>query len=221
MDPLDPVSPTTNIQSSVRSSRPPVTTDVPFQKVTVSCGDIDSCSYTENFFKGWNSIGIKTQSQPNAGDANGAFYGPISLTAKNQSRSDATDAYYRPIAGERANLHLITGQTVSKINFSREKKATSVNVGELPVRAMAARSESFASLVHSAQFHWTACYPNRKGLQRNHSSCWSASQSAGPAAVGNWSQQTALWPRYQDCCGPSGCRPEFPGPGLYVPAVDL
>ncbi|KAK4981153.1 hypothetical protein LTR28_003812 [Elasticomyces elasticus] len=84
-----------------------------------------------NFFKGWNSIGIKTQPQPNAGDANGAFYGPISLTAKNQSRSDASDAYYRPIAGKRANFHLITGQTVSKINFSSKKKATSVNVLQL------------------------------------------------------------------------------------------
>ena len=88
---------------------------------------------TEYFFKGWNSIGVKTQPQPSAGDANGAFYGPISLTAKNQSRSDASDAYYRTIVGKRDNFHLITGHTVSKINFDKNKKAQSVDVSRLKV----------------------------------------------------------------------------------------
>ncbi|GAB7337029.1 hypothetical protein MBLNU457_g2441t1 [Dothideomycetes sp. NU457] len=80
-----------------------------------------------NFFRGWNSIGVTTQPQPNAGDANGAFYGPVSLTAVNQSRSSASTAYYRPIAGKRDNFHLITGHTVTKINFSKGNTATSVN----------------------------------------------------------------------------------------------
>jgi len=87
-----------------------------------------------NFFRGWNSIGVHTQPQPNAGDANGAFYGPISAKAVNQSRSSASDAYYRPIAGKRNNFHLLTGQTVTKINFSQMKQATSVNVSELRIR---------------------------------------------------------------------------------------
>ncbi|KAI7358459.1 GMC oxidoreductase [Hortaea werneckii] len=71
----------------------------------------------KNFFRGWNAIGLLTQPQPNAGDANGAIYGPLSLKGKNQSRSSASNAYYRPIAGERSNLHLIVGHAASKINF--------------------------------------------------------------------------------------------------------
>ncbi|KAI7306435.1 GMC oxidoreductase [Hortaea werneckii] len=73
----------------------------------------------KNFYRGWNAIGLLTQPQPNAGDANGAIYGPLSLNAKNQSRSSASSAYYRPIAEERSNLHLIVGHAASKINFDR------------------------------------------------------------------------------------------------------
>ncbi|KAK3725483.1 hypothetical protein LTR37_000453 [Vermiconidia calcicola] len=81
----------------------------------------------KNFFRGWNAIGLATQPEPDGGDANGAFYSTVSLKANNQSRSDASDAYYRPIAGKRDNFHLITGQTVTKINFDQDKKATSVD----------------------------------------------------------------------------------------------
>jgi choline dehydrogenase-like flavoprotein len=90
--------------------------------------------HTDNFFRGWNSIGLATQPQPNAGDANGAFYSPVSLKAANQSRSSASAAYYHPIASTRDNFHLITGQTVTKINFSKHKTATSVNVGVLEIK---------------------------------------------------------------------------------------
>lgn len=68
---------------------------------------------------------MKTQPQPSGGDANGAFYGPVSIKGKNQSRDSASTAYYRPIA-ERANFHLLTGSQVSKINFE-DKTACSVD----------------------------------------------------------------------------------------------
>lgn len=84
--------------------------------------------HADNFFAGWNSIGVRTQPQPNAGDANGAFYGPISMKARNQSRSSAADAYYRPIAETRSNLHLLTGHAFTKIQFSGRKRASSVDV---------------------------------------------------------------------------------------------
>ena len=87
----------------------------------------DFCSCVEYFFKGWNAIGIATQPEPNDGDANGAFYSTLSLKARNQSRSSADEAYYRPIARERDNLHLIIGRTVTKINLDKQKTATSVN----------------------------------------------------------------------------------------------
>ncbi|KAI7183275.1 GMC oxidoreductase [Hortaea werneckii] len=73
----------------------------------------------KNFFRGWNAIGLLTQPQPNAGDANGVIYGPLPLNAKNQSRSSASRAYYRPIARKRGNLHLIVGHAASKIHFDR------------------------------------------------------------------------------------------------------
>lgn len=92
----------------------------------------------ENFFRGWNAIGVASNPQPNAGDATGAFYSTVSLDAKNQSRSTASDDYYRPIAGNRSNFHLITGQSVTKINFDQNLRATSVNVshGESSSTAM-------------------------------------------------------------------------------------
>jgi choline dehydrogenase-like flavoprotein len=95
---------------------------------------------TEYFFQGWNSIGVPTQPEPNAGNGNGVFYGAISLFAKNQSRASANDAYYLPIAGKRPNFHLITEHAVSKINFDRirtshdgELVAKSVDVSKTSV----------------------------------------------------------------------------------------
>jgi hypothetical protein len=81
-----------------------------------------------NFFAGWKSIGVAINPQPNDGEATGAFYSTISAYAKNQSRAHASNAYYRPVAGVRRNLHLITGHTVSKINFGKGVRAVSVDV---------------------------------------------------------------------------------------------
>ncbi|KAI4754110.1 glucose-methanol-choline oxidoreductase [Aureobasidium sp. EXF-3400] len=81
----------------------------------------------ENFYAGWKSIGVTINPQPNNGEATGAFYSTISAYAKNQSRAHASNAYYRPIAGVRKNLHLITGHSVSKINFSNGIRAVSVD----------------------------------------------------------------------------------------------
>ena len=66
--------------------------------------------------------------QPNNGEATGAFYSTISAYAKNQSRSHASNAYYRPIANVRKNLHLVTGHLATKINFDQKLRAVSVDV---------------------------------------------------------------------------------------------
>lgn len=50
------------------------------------------------------------------------------MEAQNQSRSSAADAYYRPIAEKRRNLHLLTGHVVTRVGFSGRKRATSVDV---------------------------------------------------------------------------------------------
>ncbi|KAI4734049.1 glucose-methanol-choline oxidoreductase [Aureobasidium sp. EXF-12298] len=81
----------------------------------------------KNFFAGWDSIGIAINPRPNDGEATGAFYSTISAYAKNQSRSHASNAYYRPIADVRKNLHLVTGHLVTKINFNQELRAVSVD----------------------------------------------------------------------------------------------
>lgn len=89
----------------------------------------------ENFFRGWNSIGIATQPQPAGGDSNGVFYGTVSIKGRNQSRDSSANAYYRPIAKKRRNLHLLVGSAVSKINFDERKRAVSVDVSgtEIPI----------------------------------------------------------------------------------------
>ncbi|KEQ75289.1 alcohol oxidase [Aureobasidium namibiae CBS 147.97] len=88
-----------------------------------------NCQYPviENFYAGWKSIGVAINPQPNNGEATGAFYSTMSAYAKNQSRAHASNAYYRPIAGARRNLHLIAGHSVSKINFGEKNRAVSVD----------------------------------------------------------------------------------------------
>lgn len=86
----------------------------------------------ENFFAGWNGVGVSTNPQPNNGKAIGAFYSTISAYAKNQSRSTASDADYRPIAGVRRNFHLLTGCLVAKVNFSKGRRAVGVDVSIRP-----------------------------------------------------------------------------------------
>ncbi|KAK5152317.1 hypothetical protein LTR04_006461 [Oleoguttula sp. CCFEE 6159] len=104
---------------------------VPHSKRSVSPWD----EWAQNFFSGWNGIGVASNPQPNVGDANGAFYSTLSLDFKNQSRSSASTAYYRPMIGKRPNYHLVAGQSVTKILFSKKTmRATSVNVGQVKTR---------------------------------------------------------------------------------------
>ncbi len=44
----------------------------------------------------------------------------MSLDAKNQSRSTAASAHFRPFIGRRPNYHLVPGHTVTKIGFDKE-----------------------------------------------------------------------------------------------------
>jgi len=96
------------------------------------------------------------------------------LDAKNQSRSDASDAYYRPIAGKRDNFDLITGQTVTKINFNKKKEAISVNVSKLRTN-IPGLSDSSAALVHISDVERKSNHPYRQGEPRNHPGSWRTS----------------------------------------------
>ncbi|KAI0844742.1 putative GMC oxidoreductase [Daldinia vernicosa] len=67
-----------------------------------------------NFLNGIQKLGIPANEDPNSGNATGACIVPSSMTAKNQSRSDARTAYLDPVL-ERPNLHLVTSHTVTRI----------------------------------------------------------------------------------------------------------
>lgn len=87
--------------------------------------DLFSYGDTENFFRGWNCIGVPTPKDPGSGDARGAFWAPSSLDPNDETRSYARTAHYDRVIKRRPNYHLITETAVSKIIFDG-KKATGV-----------------------------------------------------------------------------------------------
>ncbi|KAI1804203.1 putative GMC oxidoreductase [Daldinia bambusicola] len=88
---------------------------------------------SHNFLSGIQKLGIPTNEDPNSGNATGACMVPSSMTAKNQSRSDARTAYLDPVL-ERPNLHLITGHTVTHILYDKGggKPSGSIYVPSMP-----------------------------------------------------------------------------------------
>ena len=67
-----------------------------------------------NLFAALNSLGVPTQFDQAEGLTAGAALVPADIDPNNQTRSDARRAYYDPFA-TRSNLHVITGQHVTRI----------------------------------------------------------------------------------------------------------
>ena len=67
-----------------------------------------------NLFAGLNYLGVPTEFDPNDGTSAGAAFIPTDLDPNNQTRSDARRAYFDPYAN-RGNLHVITGQHVTRV----------------------------------------------------------------------------------------------------------
>lgn len=67
-----------------------------------------------NLFDGMNYLGLSTQFDPNDGTSAGPAFVPTDLDPNNQTRSDARRTYFDPYA-HRQNLHVITGQHVTRI----------------------------------------------------------------------------------------------------------
>ena len=67
-----------------------------------------------NLFAALNSLGVPTQFDQAEGLTAGAALVPADIDPNNQTRSDARRAYYDPFAA-RSNLHVITGQHVTRI----------------------------------------------------------------------------------------------------------
>ena len=67
-----------------------------------------------NLFAAMNLLGLPTQFDPNDGTSAGPAFVPTDLDPNNQTRSDARRTYYDPYVG-RSNLHVITGQHVTRV----------------------------------------------------------------------------------------------------------
>lgn len=86
-----------------------------------------SFGITNYFYRAWESIGVKRNPQPSNGRATGVFDSSLAIKHDDMTRSSATAAYYKPITDQRPNLHLLTGQRVSKVFFDG-KRACGVEV---------------------------------------------------------------------------------------------
>ena len=60
------------------------------------------------------SLGLETQFDPNDGTSAGPAFVPTDLDPNNQTRSDARRTYFDPYVN-RPNLHVITGQHVTRV----------------------------------------------------------------------------------------------------------
>ncbi|KAI0012979.1 hypothetical protein F4779DRAFT_643094 [Xylariaceae sp. FL0662B] len=77
-----------------------------------------------NFLAGIQELGIPLNEDINSGNATGATIIPSSITAGNQSRSDARTAYLDRVLS-RPNLHLLTDHTVTRVLHSNTSENAS------------------------------------------------------------------------------------------------
>ncbi|KAI9760701.1 MAG: hypothetical protein M1840_002349 [Geoglossum simile] len=73
---------------------------------------------TRNFFRALNFLGVPTALDPGDGISGRACFIPTGLHPENQTRSDARRAYYDPYLS-RPNLHVVTGQHVTRVLMDR------------------------------------------------------------------------------------------------------
>lgn len=69
---------------------------------------------TDHVIHGLSEMGIHLSGDLNTGDPTGAMMVPSSMSPTNQTRSDARTGYFDP-AIPRSNLHVITGQTATRL----------------------------------------------------------------------------------------------------------
>jgi choline dehydrogenase len=75
----------------------------------------------EYFFRGWNSLGVRTPKDPGAGIKSGVFWAPSSLDPRDKTRSYARTAHYDRVVGSRPNYHLLTNSAVQRIAIKNGK----------------------------------------------------------------------------------------------------
>jgi choline dehydrogenase len=111
--------------------------------------------YAEYFFRGWNSLGVKTPKDPGAGVKSGVFWAPSSLDPKDKTRSYARTAHYDRVIGSRSNYHLLTNSAVQRITIKNGKAigVEFIDRGSKESHSVKAKKEVIlaAGSVHSPQ----------------------------------------------------------------------
>lgn len=69
---------------------------------------------TQNIIDATNELGITVPLDQAAGSPIGGYFCPHNIDPTDASRSSAREAYYNPVQ-TRSNLHLLTGQSVTKL----------------------------------------------------------------------------------------------------------
>jgi hypothetical protein len=77
-------------------------------------------------------LGVRMVYDSLNGDANGALWNPISMDATTKTRSNARTAYWDS-ASNRSNLHLLTGQQVTKLITTSSYGGVSISGVEVSV----------------------------------------------------------------------------------------
>ena len=65
-----------------------------------------------------NEPGVVVGNGSNLGAGSGAYWNPVTIDARDMTRSTARKAYYDPVNATRTNLHLLRGQTAAEILFA-------------------------------------------------------------------------------------------------------
>ncbi|PQE08280.1 gmc oxidoreductase protein [Rutstroemia sp. NJR-2017a BVV2] len=97
----------------------------------------------ENFFAAMKQLGVRMVYDSLNGDANGALWNPISLDPTTKTRSNSRTAYWDS-ASNRSNLHLLTGQQVTKLITKSSYGGVSISGVEYAASANSSKSTVLA-----------------------------------------------------------------------------
>lgn len=119
--------------------------------------------YPEVFVDAIEEVGISISPDQANGNAIGGFYTPHNQDPETATRSSAREAYYDTVA-TRSNLHLITGQQVTRILSNGT--GDSVCVTGVEVRRSMGNYQTVPCLQNYASLHLVATLQDRPSLSK-------------------------------------------------------
>ncbi|PQE23853.1 gmc oxidoreductase protein [Rutstroemia sp. NJR-2017a BBW] len=100
-------------------------------------------SFYLNWFAAMKQLGVRMVYDSLNGDANGALWNPISMDATTKTRSTSRTAYWDS-ASNRSNLHLLTGQQVTRLITKSSYGGVSISGVEYAASANSSKSTVLA-----------------------------------------------------------------------------